>query len=169
MRLLFAGAVMAALTRLLAAPAAAKPKDYTLVCNGASMSAVFTFHDTRLHGKRTLRVFFAKSPFAASRKAPQAGQCAWVDRPLAASEPSSFVFKDAANPFTKITIADHKSSAAFISPHRIARSPRGGLQGRAGQLVQVLDKISKGQTFYVQVHSEDVNGRKMLVMSRFGP
>ncbi len=169
MRPMLAGALAAIVTATFVAPVTAKPKDYTLVCNGAGLTAAFYFHHPQMHGKPAVKVSFVKATAAASERPSAAGQCAWVDRPVSGSEPNAFFFKDAGNPFTRITISYNRSSAAFISPRVVAQSPRGGLQSHAAQLVLLLDKISKGQTFYVQVHSEDQNGRKIFVMSRFGP
>jgi len=163
-------AVMALFTVLALSPGAmAASKDYTLVCNGRSMTAAFALHHPMFRGKPTIQVAFGKARNAASRQQPGPGQCAWVDRPLTASEPAIFYFRNAGNPVTRITVTTGETSAALY-PVRLARQiPHGGLQSRAAQPIVLLDAIHRGQLFYIQAHTEQVRGRDVLIMTRFGP
>lgn len=156
------GTVLATAQNALAAP-----KDYTLVCNG--VEATFQFHDPWFSGKPTIRVYFRRSPNAASRQKPGHGQCAWVDRPVAASEPGVFFFKNAESPVRSVKISPQGITANILGVGRIDRFPHGGRQSHMAQNLLLLDAVKKSQLFYVQVHSEKINGKNTLIMTRFGP
>jgi hypothetical protein len=147
--------------------AQAAPKDYTLVCNG--VEATYQFHDPWLSGKPTIRVYFNRSSNAASRQKPGHGQCAWVDRPVAASEPGFFFFKNAENPVRSVKITPQGITASILGVGRIDQFRGGGRQSHVAQNLLLLDAVKKSQLFYVQVHSEKIKGRTSLIMTRFGP
>jgi len=147
--------------------AKAAPKNYTLVCN--EVEATYQNHDPWLNGKPSIRVYFSRSANAASRQKPGHGQCAWVDRPVAASEPGFFIFKNAENPVRSVKVSPQGITANILGVGRIDRIPHGGRQSHVAQNLLLLDAVKKSQLFYVQVHSEKINGRNSLIMTRFGP
>jgi hypothetical protein len=161
------GALALGTTLTIASNALAAPKNYTLVCN--DVQATYSFHDRLFRGKPTLRFFFVRASNAASQRKPDKGQCAWVDRPISAAEPGSFYFRNANNPVTHVKITSQATTAQLMGTGRLSQIPNGGRQSRAAQSLLLLDAIKKAQLFYVQVHSEKVNGRTVLIMDRFGP
>lgn len=76
-------------------PVFGKDKSYTMICQGGgSMTAVF---DRSIRFDRpdlySTTIRFARAPRAAGEHGPKPGHCAWLDRPVADTEPAVLVFQ----------------------------------------------------------------------------
>jgi len=146
-----------------ASGALAAQKNYTLVCNGQGMSAHYDMKYP-LFNAPTVQVFFKKSSWAASQKKPLPNNCAWVDRPLSASEPSYFFFKNVGTPFGDVTVTSDGMEATLH---------RGGGSKRTAQAADMMLAIRQGRLFYVQAHLEPLKNaapaQNSLIISRVGP
>ena len=130
----------------------AAQKSYPMVCRGGGdMEARFShvksrggFHNT------SLSVTFKKSPAAASSTEPAPGHCAWLDRPITGEEPSSFAYSPGSSmDFSFVFDADGWT---------LRDTEDEGLK-------HILDKMRRGEVFYLRCHREG----GYLRVDRVGP
>jgi hypothetical protein len=119
----------------------AAPKSYPLVCKGGGeMEASFSHVKAKggFHGT-SLAIKFQKSRAAASSSEPAPGQCAWLDRPISAEEPSSLAYAPGAGQDFSFTLKGDKWTLADTEDE--------GLK-------HILNKMRRGDLFYLRCHRE---------------
>lgn len=127
-------------------------QSYTLVCRGGG-----TMEGSYLNtpSRHSFSVTFNKSAYSSSKRQPQQGECAWIDRPLRENEPSSLFIPSLSR---EIRISLKFSSAGA----RVDEGIGSGITGPPQQrliLESLLYAITKGNIFYVRVHRVDTRER----------
>jgi hypothetical protein len=112
------------------------------------------------HGSTRLTLFFGRAPQGASQQLPAAGQCAWLDRGLAADEPARLT-ADFRNVVTTVDIqADEQ-----LRGYDFAGSDRAAQE----RLRSLLDAVFAGQPFTVHVRAVGGGEDGRLEVTRVGP
>ncbi len=113
----------------------AKRKSYTMVCQGGgNMSILF-----RNNPKAFFYIYFEKSSSAGTSRAPRAGECAWMDRPISNKEPVALTFFGP-NPIRRMRI--YKGGGKnTIEPYLSGQAKSGGI---------LVNAVIKGKKFFVQ-------------------
>ena len=120
-------------------------QSYMMVCKGGGDMKLTV--DNRVY---KIILDFKKAPQSATQHEPPPGYCAWVDRPLNASEPSSIYF---------YPIPDKLFDVLIAYPNSITV---GGPKGTYGQL---FNAVRSGQLFYVHCY----NAGSYFKLTKFGP
>lgn len=131
----------------------AAPTSYRMRCTGGGQ---MTAHYYPFPSKHMLSLNFAKSAFAAGDSWPAPGQCAWIDRPIYATEPSWMImeFDPIEMAISRITFGSHDGVAG-------AGLPRGSPPGIIARIMTVngdtldrlLNSIHAGRHFEVKAYN----------------
>ncbi len=127
---------LALLAFLNVSSAFAGGKSYAMVCKGGTgMNMGVTNRGDTAH----FNISYKKAKFAGTAREPGAGECAWLDRPIAANEPSLLVFKGK-NPIIRLSMGKSRVS--------IAGYARGNAYTPGHTLVTA---ITRGNKFFLKV------------------
>ena len=151
------GAFVAA---VLAAPLAhAQPQSYPLACRGGG--SLFQLNiDVGGSDKSNLTISFKGAPAGASTRAPQRGECAWLDRGWRSGEPQTMTW-----------VGDIENLGLAFSPDGRLSSISAQRAGpQSAQLKYLLDALRRGQTFQVHAYRDTArSGESFLRVTRVGP
>jgi hypothetical protein len=130
---------------------AKNPPSYVLMCRGGGDMTISFFQP---EDANALGINFIRAPSAASVSPPGPGQCAWLDRPLSAEEPTSIYWKSAKFHSVQIDINARKQLIAYYTNSNVTAT-----------LSYLVDSATGGQVF--QVHVFNKAGK--LHVTRVGP
>jgi hypothetical protein len=123
---------------------------YPMVCRGGgNMRANYTASVTQ--GK--LDITFTKSTSSSTKRQPNSGECAWLDRPISQTEPNHMVFRvvgKSQEPFTEFEVTPTK-----INIKRLHKD-----------FLYLINAIQQGSIFYVHCRSKEFG---YLEITRVGP
>lgn len=150
MKTLFALTAAAACVVCGMPSAQAHPTAYKLVCHGGG-DMFMSYHDTG--SSRSLDIVFEPAVMGAQQEAPGPGECAWVDRPVYASEPHRLRYYtseritdvNVRNPYELVLIADGTS------------------------LNYLLNGTRSDALFYVYAYNGGLPSAPALIVTRVGP
>ncbi len=134
---------------MIASYANAEPQSYPMICHGGGeMSGAWT------NVPRVI-ISFRKATASASQRPPGPGECAWLDRPMRADEPSHLWFSRWAsrNPFSII--------------HMAASGVRVVGWDRRNPAVGPLQAAMSGAVFQVYVYQHE--SHRWFEVTRIGP
>lgn len=140
-------------------PAQAQPQSYPLVCRGGG--SLFQLNiDVGRSDKSNLTISFKGASAGASARAPQRGECAWLDRGWRSGEPRVMTWA-----------GDLENLGLAFSPNGRLSSidaQRAGPQG--AQLKYLLDALRNGTAFQVHAYRDTArSGESFLRITRVGP
>jgi len=120
---------------LMASSLFAKGKSYTMICQGGG-----SMYANVLNAEySSYRIYFRKSKNAGTVRAPGAGECAWMDRPISNKEPSVLHYYEKTNP-----VYNYRVSKSSVRITKFSKKNTGRL----------LQRIYRGQKFFVQVRKD---------------
>jgi hypothetical protein len=151
------GAFVAAV--FAAPPAHAQPQSYPLVCRGGG--SLFQLNvDVGRSDKSNLTISFKGASAGASARAPQRGECAWLDRGWRGGEPQIMTWAGDVDSLGLAFSPDGKLSSV--------KTLRAGPQG--AQLKYLLDALRNGTSFQVHAYRDNArSGQSFLRITRVGP
>lgn len=125
---------------------------YLLECRGGGNM----FARISIHYRNWVNFYNIKhSRFAAGKRAPGPGECAWIDRPLSANEPYEIWYG--------------KKSKRLLH-HVDISSNRVNIGWERNPIINVINKMKNGQLFYLHVKSVNSgSGSKILQITKIGP
>ena len=138
---------------------AAGPKSYKLMCRGGG---IMDARASAPRGRATSNRFtitFEKSRAAALSRQPEAGQCAWMDRPLNRREPTKlrYIFNGAATVNSWVVSYQNQVNSRGISSE---------VRVLSREAEYLINKVRYGEIFYVHVYNTN---RGHMRITKVGP
>ena len=127
----------------------AHPRAYKLVCRGGG-DMFMSYHDAG--SSRSLDIAFQPAATGARRQAPGPGECAWVDRPVNASEPHRLRY------YTSELITD----VNVRNPNELV------LIANGASLNYLLNGARSNIRFYVYAYNGGLPSAPALIVTRVG-
>ncbi len=136
---------------LSATPIAANAKSpsYVLECRGGGrmFATIFNVGNIEVLGFRSART-------AAGVRPPNAGECAWLDRPMSKNEPLRLFYSQRKLPFFHTSVYANRTQFRWRRDH---------------PMTTVLKAIQGKKIFFVHVRKKRIGKRWMLKIERVGP